>query len=229
VEEQVSLFQNIIERINKKNTEIVIIVISIIILFVNIIVFATYKKQNNLIAEDIESSDLKQERPFVIKLITVDISGAVIKSGVYEVSSSARLNDVIEKAGGLSDQADIGYFERTFNRARFLSDQEKIYIPSYLDVQLGMVSQSSLAIQPEYGYPKQTNNYPQTENVSIEQSIFTNINTASEEELDELPGIGIVTAEKIISNRPYGSVSELLERKIVKSNVYEQIKNMVGI
>lgn len=228
MEEEITGFQNIIENIKNRYIEICMIAIAIVILFVNIIVFVGYKKKNSLVGNN-EPIQIHQEAIISPHVISVDIAGAIAKSGVYEVSSSARLNDVLEKAGGLSEQADIGYFERTFNRARFLSDQEKIYIPSYLDIQLGLVSQSLLVIQPEYGYSKQTNNDVQAQNISIDQSSVTNINSASEEELDELPGIGITTAKKIISNRPYRSISELFEKKIVKSNVYEQIKNMIGI
>jgi competence protein ComEA len=54
-----------------------------------------------------------------------------------------------------------------------------------------------------------------------------NINSASEKELDNLPAIGAVTAQKIIAGRPYGSVEELLQKKIVGKKAFEQIKDKI--
>lgn len=234
MEEQVSIFQNFLEKIREKRIDLLIIGISLFILIINIVVFVNYQLQSNKEAEEIDVIKAKDEKKEVNnivnfnrdKSIVVDISGGVVNSGVYEVSSSARFNDVLKKAGGLSEQADAGYFERTFNRARFVLDSEKIYIPTYTDVQLGFVSQQALLIEPEYKYTDLDNTHiSEKEN----KSSLTNVNTATREELDELPGIGVVTADKIISNRPYSSIEELLEKKSVKSNVYEQIKDKVEI
>jgi len=54
-----------------------------------------------------------------------------------------------------------------------------------------------------------------------------NINSASVHELDGLPGIGEVTADKIINNRPYERIEALVEKKIVGQKVFEQIKEKI--
>jgi competence protein ComEA len=56
-----------------------------------------------------------------------------------------------------------------------------------------------------------------------------NINSASESQLDSLPGVGAVTAGKIVSSRPYASVEELKSKKIVGASVYDKIKDLVTV
>lgn len=56
-----------------------------------------------------------------------------------------------------------------------------------------------------------------------------NVNTASLEQLDELPGIGKSTAQNIIQNRPYDTIEELVTKKAVKKNIYERIKDLIDI
>lgn len=56
-----------------------------------------------------------------------------------------------------------------------------------------------------------------------------NVNTASEAELDTLWGVGEATAKKIIESRPYQKPEELLQKKIVKSNVWEAIKDKISV
>lgn len=166
----------------------------------------------------------RQNRPVFTKktasvkkeLVFIDIEGAVAKPGLYKFDSQPRLKDVLEKAGSLSEKADGIYFSKNFNLAKIISDQEKIYIPSIDDVLSG---------------PNLSNVYPSGQLAldSNQDNTHVGINTASLDELDTLPGIGQVTAQKIIDNRPYQSIDELSQKKIVKSNVYEQIKNIVTI
>ncbi|EKD47123.1 MAG: helix-hairpin-helix DNA-binding motif-containing protein, partial [uncultured bacterium] len=56
-----------------------------------------------------------------------------------------------------------------------------------------------------------------------------NINAASQSELETLWGIGPVTAQNIIEQRPYSSVEELLSKKIIKQNVYDKIKDQIAV
>lgn len=61
------------------------------------------------------------------------------------------------------------------------------------------------------------------------KSAGININTASSGELEGLPGIGPVTAGKIMAGRPYQNISELVERKIVGAKAFDQIKDKISI
>ncbi len=59
------------------------------------------------------------------------------------------------------------------------------------------------------------------------ENMAIDINSASEQELDALPGIGKVTVGKIISNRPYEKIEALIEKKIVGRRVFEQIREKI--
>lgn len=92
--------------------------------------------------------------------------------------------------------------------AQKISDGSKIYVPSQgeneANVQTGQVS-----------------------GVSTQAKI--NINTASQSELEALPGIGPVTASKIISDRPYQKIEELISKKVVSRSVYDKIKDSLTL
>lgn len=146
--------------------------------------------------------------------ITIDIEGAVTRPGVYQLSADARVQDAFVVAGGLSKDAHRAYVAKNFNLAQKLRDGSKIYVPStgeQLSSQ-GSVSQNVLGLD-----------------TGGEPSGLVNINTASEAQLDTLPGIGPVTAQKIIDNRPYESGEELLSKKAVSKSVFDKIKERISI
>lgn len=143
------------------------------------------------------------------KVITVDVSGAVNKSGVYQLQDGARIEDAIVAAGGFSNLANQEYISKYLNLAQKLSDGGKVYVPSEGE-QAQAVSGGVIA-----GVAAQGSNI--------------NINTASESELDSLSGVGPVTASKIISGRPYETVEELLNKKIVSKAVFEKIKDQIVV
>ena len=140
------------------------------------------------------------------KFITVDVEGAVIKPGVYKLKADSRVQDALIAAGGMSDEADREKVAKGLNLAAKVIDGGKLYIPAEGDEL--MASNGS--------------------NVLGMTSDTVNINTASPGELDALPGVGKTTAEKIIDNRPFGSVDELLSKKIVGKKVFEEIKDKVS-
>ncbi len=140
--------------------------------------------------------------------IKVDIEGAVVNPGVYTLPASSRVQDAVQAAGGFSSQADETKITSGLNLAAKINDASKIYIPVLGDGQDVVMAGTSSSDSQFFGGK-------------------VNLNTASESELDALPGIGPVTAQKIISNRPYSQVSDLQAKKIVKSNVYTQIEDKV--
>jgi competence protein ComEA len=137
--------------------------------------------------------------------ISVDVEGAVIKPGVYQLSADSRVQDALISAGGMSGNADRKTISKNLNLASKLSDGAKIYIP-YNGESVLVAGQGSVL-------GSQTN--------------MVNINQANESELENLPGIGVVTAGKIISNRPYGSIDELVQKKVIGEKVFEKIKDMI--
>lgn len=131
--------------------------------------------------------------------IVVDVGGAVNKPGVYEMETGSRVSEVLDKAG-LSADADTKWIDMYLNRAEVVKDGQKIFIPDKTSV---------------------TNTTYKSDKI--------NINTAEQAELEELPGIGPVTAKKILDGRPYGRVEELIEKKIVGQKVWEQIKESISV
>jgi len=149
--------------------------------------------------------------------VVIEVSGAVETPGVYRLSINARIEDALIAAGGISVDADRDWMEKTLNRAAKISDGQKIYIPR-INEQISGASASNVT-----GYQSTS---------SVGGSSLTkmvNINVASQKELESLWGIGPVTAQNIIEQRPYSSVEELLNKKILKTNVYETNKDKLSI
>lgn len=160
-------------------------------------------------------------------IIFVDVSGSVKKPDLYTFGSGARIKEVIDKAGGLSDEVDAVFFKRNFNLARVVNDQEKVYVPSITEINTGIFTQNLRAF--DYISPAlEVINNPPTED-ALPSNQLISINFAVIEELDQLPGIGQVTANKIIINRPYSSIKELLTKKAVNKNVFEKIRNLISL
>lgn len=209
---------NIIKKTIKKYIfEIIFLSIGITFTIISLIVILKNNSnqiENEIVLKKNEKLFNKEEK------IYVDISGSVNKPGLYELEINSRLKDAIDKAQGLSETADKNFFQKNFNLARILSDQEKIYIPSILEIQNGLISEAD--------YYKETNPVININNNNKKNELIS-INEATSEELDELPGIGKITAQKIIDNRPYEDIEELISKKIVKKSVYEKIKDLISL
>lgn len=140
--------------------------------------------------------------------IYVDVQGAVVKPGVYGLNENSRLQDGLVAAGGLSGNADREWVGKNLNLAKRLEDGAKIYIPLAREsVSRSVGDSESQVIGASVG--------------------LININAASSSELDKLPGIGPVTAQKIIDNRPYSEIGELSSKKVIGQKVFDQIKDKV--
>jgi len=144
--------------------------------------------------------------------VKVHVAGAVVRPGVYELSSTARVVDAVKAAGGASSRADL---ER-INLAQTLIDTEQVFVPSRLSRLPKVTTAPRLkpsrttvaASSPAAGSP--TGSSP-----GIGSSVSrVNINTATSDQLDSLPGVGPATSKAIISYRsrkgPFGKVEDLL-------------------
>ena len=152
--------------------------------------------------------------------ITIDVGGAVKKPFVYTLDSTDRIIDAIQKAGGLTDEADEAFVRRNINYARILSDQEKIYIPFLSDTADGYVLENKRIL--DYTQPNLSQN-------RTEVSALININSASVLELDQLPGIGKVQSEAIFNARPYTSTDDLVKDNVIKQSVFDKIKDLISV
>jgi len=172
---------------------------SLVIFLVSIIMFAQIKidapSRNTVVIQKSKSGASSN---------MVDIGGAVKRPGVYPLEAGQRVYELVDKAGGLTEEADLTFFDKNINRAQKLNDQVKIYIPFKKPEQL---------LQPVESY----------------SSSLISINSSEVSGLESLPGVGAVTAKKIIDNRPYNSIEDLLNKKIVKTNVYKEIKLLITL
>jgi len=209
----------------KYKTESILIIVSIIITLISLIIFITSSThtENEIIIDKGAKVEKKISENDFESQIFVDISGAVNKPGVYKFKNFSRINDAVQKAGGLSYAADEKYFYRNYNLSAFIYDQEKIYIPYHWEISSGIFVENPRILNYLSSIPNIQN--AQTK----ESSDKVNINEATIDELDELPGVGVVTAQKIIQSRPYSTIDELLSKKVVNSGVFENIKSEIVI
>ncbi|MBI4100829.1 ComEA family DNA-binding protein [Candidatus Microgenomates bacterium] len=139
--------------------------------------------------------------------IKVDIEGAVVYPGVYELGPEARIQELLISAGGFTSSANREWAAKNLNLAAKLTDGAKIYVP-------------------QQGDAVQVSNSETMGNLSEEK---ININNASLGVLDKLPGIGLVTAQKIIDGRPYQIIDDLRDKKVVSNSVFEKIKDQITV
>jgi len=147
--------------------------------------------------------------------IIVEIVGQIKSPGVYKMDNTKRVEDLLMASGGLTQNADTKWIEKNLNRAALLSDGQKIFIPS-VDEQLEGSSAKNRVV-----YQSDT----QTENSLSEGK--TNINSATLSELDKLPGIGPVYGQKIIDQRPYSNIEDLIKKDVIPQKTYESIKDLI--
>ena len=159
--------------------------------------------------DTIENNDTNEE-VIVKEKIKVYVAGAVMNPGVYELDEGARVVDATGVAGGLLENADI----TNVNLAYALEDGMKVYIPKNGENQVESSSDLSAGVEASTSVAASSNSATkQTTSKKI------NINSATQEELETLPGIGSATALKIINYR----------KEKGKFKTIEDIKNVSGI
>lgn len=207
------LFEKLYPIVRKYWIPIILGVLGLIFLGYGLIGLVTSKSSSDVVLQkpsDQIGSNNNDNTPKII----VDIEGAVISPGVYELPKDARMKDLIVKSGGLSASADRNWFAKNMNLASKLTDGSKIYI-----LAVGEKADSASINTSVMGVGA----------LQTSQNGLININTGSSTELDSLPGVGPVTSAKIIQNRPYQEVADLLSKKVVGSKVFSQIKDKISV
>lgn len=196
----------------KNNKKIIIIIGVIILIIISIYVLKkideyNYEENNyeEYFAE--EENIIKEEAK---KVIVVHIIGEINKPGIVELEEGARVIDAIKKAGGTTEKADLAQI----NLAYILKDGQKIYIPNTEDNDKKI----------EY-------NTANIENNIKEEKI--NINTADEDELQRLPGVGASTAAKIIKyreeNGSFRRIEDIQNVKGIGKAKYNDLKEQIEV
>ena len=214
-------------NLNLKQKKIILIIILVIAL---ITYYYLYTKNNT---EEINNENLEitnnetQEESKEEEKIVVHITGAVNKEGIVELQTGARIADAIEKAGGAKENADI----KNINLATVLEDGMKVHIPT---VEETRANNENIESSEKFANSQVTTatQIPDTSSNTKKQGKI-NINTATEEELDTLPGIGPSTAAKIIEyrkeNGKFKNIEEIKEVSGIGDAKYEKIKELIII
>ena len=173
-------------------------------------------KETNLQAEvaavskDLSTEKEVKEEPVEQDLITVDVKGAVKSPGIYDLPVGSRVNDAVQKAGGLTEQAD----SKSLNLAQKVSDEALVYVPTK--------GEEAASQQAGSGAPSST---------SKDKKV--NLNKASLEELKQVKGLGGKRAQDIIdhreSNGKFKSVDELKKVSGIGAKTIEKLKDYVTV
>ncbi|MDU1844047.1 MAG: helix-hairpin-helix domain-containing protein [Niallia nealsonii] len=168
-----------------------------------------YFPQDDLLTErgeEITESELAEEEPQVT-FILVDVKGAVKNPGVYEANEGDRVNDIIQKAGGILNNGE----KNAVNLAMKVSDEMIIYVP-YLGEE-GEVVNDQASLSANEG--------------------LVNINKASETELLQLPGVGPSKAAAIIEYREqnggFSTKEDLKKISGIGEKTYEKLEPFLTI
>ncbi|EJS71359.1 MULTISPECIES: helix-hairpin-helix domain-containing protein [Bacillus] len=167
--------------------------------------------ERTVIATDVQAKELeKKSKPKISdtkqqkKIIVIDMKGAVVKEGVYEMKEGDRVKDAIEKAGGFLPEAD----RKKVNLAQMVQDQMILYVPNENEQ-----VQEVAAIAKGEGKVQ--------------------INAASKEQLEKITGIGSRKAESILKYReehgPFQKIEDLLEIDGIGVKSLEKIKDQIII
>jgi len=189
--------------LNKKQKVIIIAIAMFMLLFIGFYIInkannSEYIKLETEENEIVENTILNEE---IIEEIVVHVTGAVKNQGIIQINEGARIADVIDEAGGTTNEADLS----KINLAYEVEDGQKIYVPNINDE----INVENVTQEAGENVLENNNN----------KSTKININTASQTELETLNGVGPSTALKIINYREEkGNFKKI-----------EDIKNVPGI
>jgi len=164
--------------------------------------------------------------------IQVEISGAVKNPGVFELESGSMLAVLVSEAGGISNDASELWITKNINLSSKLSDAQKIYIPYKWDITKDKIVDPPVAtlVKPVSVSKDESQIIDDNDNETTQPNspALINVNTASQEDIDSLPGIGPVYAARLIENRPYENLQDLEDKSSIPSNVVEGIKDLIS-
>lgn len=160
--------------------------------------------------------------------ILVDIGGAVNTPGVYCFNNGDSVIDAVKKAEGFTSDAGFKYISMKMNLATVMIDNSKIYIPFETDYDCNLLT---------FNLPKQVvditippiidEEIEEEEDDENGQQGCISINTATQEQLETLDGVGPSTAIKIIEGRPYTVLEDLLNVSGIGEATFNKFKDSI--
>ena len=140
--------------------------------------------------------------------IIVDVAGAVVEPGIQELPAGARVADAIAAAGGYASDVDLDATSAAINLAQPLVDGQQVIVPR--------TGSQATVNEPASGGAPATGG-------------LVDLNTATPEELEALPGIGAVTVQKIVAARqeqPFASLEDAVTRGVIHRGQLEDIQGL---
>ena len=169
---------------------------------------SSYKDEKSNKSNEISQAETEDQ------LVTVDVKGAVKKPGVYQLQSNSRVHDALEKAGGLTDEADL----KSVNQAQKLSDEAVVYVAKVGENAVDVTTSAPASATSGTGQAK---------------SALVNLNTATEADFQTISGIGQKRAQDIIAYREangrFKSVDELKNVSGIGAKTLEKLKEYVTV
>ena len=198
----------------------------------SVIYFYEPKKEKKIEKVAVEKIKKETKKEDTEKLYMVDIKGEVISPGIYELPSTSRVIDVINKAGGLTDIADTS----VINLSKKIEDEMVIIIYSEYEVNNWLTTKQ----EEDYLQEKCQNSEDSkiendaciNDDVIENNETIININTATKEELMTLSGIGETKALAIISYRektPFTSIEDIKNVSGIGDSTYNEIKDYITV
>ena len=188
----------------------------IVIIFVGRGMMASPTKEKVMVTNAVNTTRVEETTTMMPQNCYVDIKGEVLRPGVYEFSCESRIQEVIKKAGGFTEEAD----ETKINLAQKITDQMQMIVPNVHSKQEGGVTE---------GNSEKGNTSNTTPSNSKQGTV--NINTATLEELQTIKGIGKKKAEAILQYRKehgaFRTKEELLQVKGIGKKALEAIESQV--
>ena len=146
--------------------------------------------------------------------LLVDVQGAVARPGLVRLAAGSRVADAIAAAGGYTKETDLLAAAGQINLAATLTDGAQVFVP-IRGVAVGPGGAGGSGVGSGNG-----------------GTGLVNLNTATPEALEALPGIGPVTVQKIVAarqERPFATLEELVERDVMHSGQLEDIRDLVTL
>ena len=188
----------------------------IVIILVGRGMMASPTKEKVMVTNAVNTTRVEETTTIMPQNCYVDIKGEVLRPGVYEFSCESRIQEVIKKAGGFTEEAD----ETKINLAQKITDQMQIIVPNVQSKQEGGVTEENS------GKGSSTNT-----NVFNSKQGTVNINMATLEELQTIKGIGKKKAEAILQYRKehgaFRTKEDLLQVKGIGKKALEAIESQV--
>lgn len=209
--------------LNKKQIVIIVAIGIVFIVVIGLYIYTTYSQNQTGLDEAFyeESEEEKEEETKEknnLKKVIVHIAGEVNEPGIVEIEEGSRIVDVVEEAGGFTQEANID----KVNLAYVVEDGQKIMIPNYQEIE------NSMYISKESGESIVEEKIGETGGDSM-----VDINEATQTQLEELPGIGPSTAGKIIEyrkeNGKFKQVEDIKNVNGIGEAKFEKIKDYISV